>query len=75
MSKAVRNISMKRPCAIEVPCERRVSTAMGPGNMADTRAEATMPPANWGMKRSAPRMGGRAPLMTRPRVICCEGGS
>ena len=48
VSMAVRNISMNRPWAIDVPFESVVTTSIapGPGNMAETRAEATIPPAN-----------------------------
>jgi len=43
--RAVRNISMKRPWTIDVPWPRVVATLRGPGNIAETRAAATMPPS------------------------------
>jgi hypothetical protein len=41
----VANISMKQPCVTEVLPPRRVLTAIGPGNVAETAAAAAIPPA------------------------------
>ena len=54
-SSAVKNISMKRPCEIDVPPARLVLTVRGPGKSAETVAAAVMPPKIWEMARNSPR--------------------
>lgn len=43
-NSAVRNISMKRPRVIDVPPAKAVPDVTGPGNRAETRAAAVIPP-------------------------------
>lgn len=44
-SRAVKNISMNTPCAIDVPPPSCVRTLSGPGNNAETTAAAVIPPS------------------------------
>ena len=67
-SSAVKNISIKSPCAIDVPPVNLVWTDRVPGNMHKTSAAATIPPSICGGNKSAPRIGGSAPARTKPSV-------
>jgi hypothetical protein len=60
-SCAVRNTSMNRPWEMDVPPPRTVSTAMGPGYIAETRPAAAMPAMSWEGKTRRARMGERPP--------------
>lgn len=71
-SSAVRNISMKRPRAMEHGglVERVVRTARGPGKRADTMPAAAMPPSIWATKTTIPLIQEIAPMRHMPRVTC-----
>ncbi len=69
-SSAVKNISMNKPCLTEVPWPRTVLTASGPGNRAETTAEATMPEIICATKRKPPLIHGSVPLKHIPKVTC-----
>ena len=75
MRKEARNISIKIPRAMEALLVRVVTTAMGPGNMHELSAAATMQPSSSAGKRNRLRMGGTLPMMTRARRTCVEGGN
>ena len=60
-SCAVRNTSIKSPCEIDVPPPRTVSTAMGPGYIADTTPAAAMPAMSWDGNTRTARTGERPP--------------
>jgi len=64
----VRNISMNNPCTIEVPAPKETLTSKGPGKRAETTPAAEMPARTWQGKTRRPRIGGTAPMRTRPRV-------
>lgn len=64
----VRNISMKSPWTIEVPAPKETLTSKGPGKRAETTPAAAMPARIWHGKTRRPRIGGTAPMRTRPRV-------
>lgn len=70
MSSAVRKVSMKRPCAMEVEAPRVVATLRGPGKSADTMPAAAMEERSWAMRKRKARRGLRAPMRRRPRVTC-----
>lgn len=69
-SWAVRNISMKRPCVIDVPPDRLVRTVSGPGKRAEQIAAAVIPPRICETARRSPRKYGRAPTRHMPSVTC-----
>jgi len=69
-SSAVRNISIKTPCAVVTFGVKEVSIDSGPGNMADTSPAATIPPIICAGNNRAPRRAGRVPVITIPRVTC-----
>ena len=54
-NSAVRNISINRPCSIEVPPPNLVPTSSGPGNKAETAPAAAIPPSNWLARANRPR--------------------
>jgi len=64
----VRNISMKRPCTIDVPAPRETSTTRGPGKRAETIPADAMPPRSWHGKMRRPLLRGTAPMRTSPSV-------
>lgn len=62
ISRDVRNISMKTPCAMDTPWPRVVETFRSPGNMAETTAAAHMPASICAMKQRIARTVVRAPI-------------
>jgi len=64
----VRNISMNRPCTTDVPASRPKLTSRGPGKRPETTPAAAIPASIWQGKTRRPRIGGTAPMSTRPRV-------
>lgn len=66
--RAVRNISIKRPRAIEVLSPRVVETFMGPGNRADTTPAEAIDPSICEMKTRSPLNQPTAPMRHMPRV-------
>jgi hypothetical protein len=69
-SSAVRNISIKTPCAIEVPFVRVVRTLNGPGKMHFTTPAAAMPATIWVGKKKAARIHGSWSAIDKPSVTC-----
>lgn len=69
-SCAVRNISMKRPWAMEVPPPRRVLQFSGPGKRALTTPAEAMPATSWAGKTIRPRTAGIPPVRQRASVTC-----
>lgn len=65
---AVRNISMKRPCEIDVPPLRRVLQFSGPGNKALTTPAEAIPATSWAGNTISPRRAGMPPVRQRARV-------
>lgn len=60
-SSAVRNISMKRPCAALVPGLSDVPTFSGPGKRPDTAPAAASPPRSCAAATSTARRSGMPP--------------
>jgi hypothetical protein len=64
----VANISMKRPCEIDVPPPSATVTVSGPGKVAETAAAAAIPPTIWAKKTKMQRVAGTAPISHRVSV-------
>ena len=67
-SIVVKNISMKTPCAMDVPAPKDVRTLSWPGYKTSTIPAAAMPPMIWEMKIRPPRTHGIAPTRHMPKV-------
>jgi hypothetical protein len=65
---ALKNISMKRPCTVEVPPANPVLNVTGPGKRAETMAADAMPPRICDTKSQSPLHQGTAPTMHIPNV-------
>ena len=66
--RAVRNISMNSPRAMDVSPPRVVETLRGPGKSADTTPEAAIEPRSWARKIRPARNQGTAPMRAMARV-------
>lgn len=67
-SRNVKNISRKRPLAMDVPPPSVVFTFIGPGRIAETTAAAQMAPSIWEMKTRPARSQVTAPIRAIPSV-------
>ena len=67
-SSAVKNISMKHPCAAFVPPVNLVSDFSGPGNIQSTSAEDTIPAINCTGISNRPLTVGKVPVRIIARV-------
>ncbi len=64
----VKNISIKTPCAFDVPAPNDVRTLNGPGYKPSTTPAAAIPPMIWEIKIRPPRTQGIAPTRHMPKV-------